>query len=578
MRILFITTPSRLSTPNYMIPSGILALAAYMRKFGHLVYVVDAALKLYPHDLTARLACDFKPDLIGVGGIITSYSFCVGLTRALKKIMPNVPIVLGGQVTINNTVNCFEHMPIDYMVYGYGEIPLQKIVQHLEGKLKIEGIPGISYRKGDIVHESPGREFVEDINSLPLPAYDLVDMEYYVTVFKKNPTLDIWLKKCGKTTSSYRLATIMGALGCVARCTFCVHEQEYLGIKYFSHEYVLNHLAYLYQQYGVRIFAIGEEMFLSNVNRVLEFNKLLLEKYPDVYWRTATRSDFINEQLVRALDARGSNCYTVVFGYESGSQRILDIMNKGTKREDNIRAYKLLRSSQALGVAAALMVGNVGENMESIKETISSIHECGLYDSTVFFTSPYPGGRIWDWACENKIITDTHEYLMAVSNVDPTSRINVNLTPYPNWVLWFWKGLIIWHMNFEKYKHLQHEWSFKQKFSFWMRGLFPLSNSKLVMSNGSISSKRLKAFCEIFLTVIMRVCPIWFIKISLWVYFVFPKKSIPEKYYFNTDSKGALLPKRIRKGSLQRYLIDQELRDLSLSDQLIYSLDAKKNV
>ena len=108
-------------------------------------------------------------------------------------------------------------------------------------------------------------------------------------------------------------------------------------------------------------------------------------------------------ELMEVLDSEDCNCYSFGYGFESGSQRILDIMKKDTTREENINAYKLLEKSKYLKGACSLMVGNVGEDDKSIKETLSAIKEGNISDSAVFFTQPYPGGRIWDWCIENKI-------------------------------------------------------------------------------------------------------------------------------------------------------------------------------
>ena len=110
MRIVLISTPTRLESPNVVPPIGILALAAYMEQIGHEVRVIDAAHLRPTHFAIARQAAEFAPDLVGVGGIITSYSYIIGLTQVLRRELPGTPIVLGGPVVINNSKPCFEHM------------------------------------------------------------------------------------------------------------------------------------------------------------------------------------------------------------------------------------------------------------------------------------------------------------------------------------------------------------------------------------------------------------------------------------------------------------------------------------
>ena len=122
VRIVLITTPTRTRKVNFMIPNGIIALAAYMEQCGHEVRIVDAALLREAYEDIARRVVEFEPDMVGVGGIITAYAYIIGLTAELRRVMPDVPIILGGPVVINNVRNCFTHMAIDHVVHGYGEI------------------------------------------------------------------------------------------------------------------------------------------------------------------------------------------------------------------------------------------------------------------------------------------------------------------------------------------------------------------------------------------------------------------------------------------------------------------------
>ena len=179
MHIVLITTPVRINLPNYIVPVGILSIAAYLEQFGHKITVIDNAKDRKTDEEIVGKLKELKPDLIGIGGIITAYAYIVSLSNRIKKELPDIKIVLGGQVTVNNAHNCFKHMGIDYLVYGYGEIALKKIIDHLQGNLPVEEIPGIAYKNNDLIIEIPGREYFKHVDELPLPAYHLVDMEHY---------------------------------------------------------------------------------------------------------------------------------------------------------------------------------------------------------------------------------------------------------------------------------------------------------------------------------------------------------------------------------------------------------------
>src|SRR5262245_49769344 len=90
MRIVLLSTPTRIYAPNYIIPTGIISLAAYLQQCGHEVRVVDAAALREPNDQIVRRVAEFQPHLIGVGGIITAYAYIIAITQDLRKALPKV--------------------------------------------------------------------------------------------------------------------------------------------------------------------------------------------------------------------------------------------------------------------------------------------------------------------------------------------------------------------------------------------------------------------------------------------------------------------------------------------------------
>lgn len=541
MRIVLLSTPTRVYTPNYIVPTGIMSIAAYLEKNGHEVRIVDAAALREPNEQIVRRVAEFDPQVVGIGGIITAYAYIIELSKDLRRAMPRVPIVLGGQVAINNLENCFKHMAIDYVIHGYGEIAMEKLTRHLRGEMPIEAIPGISYLgRGEIV-SNEGREFFKDINEMPLPAYHLIDMDHYATVNGlKHAKLAKYLEKTGKTTKSHRSVSIMGTLGCTDRCTFCVHEQEYVGLKVFSNEYLLNHIRVLKETYDIHVFAIGEEMFITKLKRAREFNSLMKEYFPDVYWSASTRADFVTPEMIAELET--GNCFTLAWGFESGSQRMLDMMKKRMTREQNMLAYSCTDQSKLVS-ACSLMVGNVGENNESIKETVDAIRKAHIGRSAVFFASAYPGGRTWDWAVERGIIKDTHAYLMAASDKDAGVRINVNLTPYPNFVLKGWQQYLMWECDKQERK----------------KGEQLFSHMPFVL--------KMRKYARYFLGYTYIPSP--FIPLLLELYFAYHKLSrrlfsFPKdkQYEYKTDKKGSILPDKLIVGPIQHHLSDEQLASL----------------
>ena len=541
MRIVLLSTPTRIYSPNYIIPTGIISLAAYLRQSGHEVRVVDAAELREPNESIVRRVAEFDPQAIGVGGIITAYAYIIKLTHDLRRAMPRVPIVLGGQVVINNEHNCYEHMAIDYIVHGYGEIALEKLLTHFQGELPIELIPGVSYRRGGEIVTNPGREFFRNMDDMPLPAYDLINMEHYASVNGfRHAKLQKYLDKSGKKAKNHRFATVMGTLGCTDRCTFCVHEQEFVGLKTFSSEYLLRHIRHLHETYDINVFAIGEEMFITKLPRTRQFNTLMKEQFPNLFWSASTRADFVTPETIAELET--GNCFYLAWGFESGSQKMLDLMKKRMTREQNMLAYTSTDNSK-LVAACSLMVGNVGETNDTIAETIDAIRTAKIGSSTVFFASAYPGGRTWDWAVERGLIVDQHGYLMAASDKDAASRINVNLTPYPDFILKAWQQILTWECDKQEMKK-QHK----------------------LFAHATLNRK-LRLLARRYLGSTLVPTPL--LPFIVGVYFAYYKLS--RKFFktkrdrqceYKTDSRGSILPDKLLVTAPQTFVPPEKLETM----------------
>jgi len=464
MKVALIYTPSRPSVPNYFPPLGLMYLASFlMEQGGHEVVIIDNA-KTTSIDWAVAKCEAFAPDLIGVGGIITAYRHVLPLVNRLKDRFPHTPVVIGGQVVTDNDHNLFEHSKVDYTIHGYGEIPLLMLCDALHaGTLEvIERIPGLTFRQGDntLVHNKQ-RVFVEHMDDLPLPAYHLIDMEYYSSVPATHAKISAFLRLNQREAEvaafdAARAFVVMITRGCTDKCTFCVHEQEFVGFKRNRIGYVRNHLRFLRDNYGIRLFSLGEEMVITNTRTTKELVDLMNTEFADCYWQTATKSNYITQDNVDIL--KGSNCMSLGFGYESGSQKMLDLYLKRTTTADNINAYRRLRQS-GIAPGGSLMVGMVGEDFESITDTCASLRAAEDSSPGVFFCTPYPGSRLYDWAIEKGLIKDTHGFLLKCTEFEPIQNMAINLTNYRNWVV----RLFHFRINGEVALQMLREKSFSYK-------------------------------------------------------------------------------------------------------------------
>ena len=195
------------------------------------------------------------------------------------------------------------------------------------------------------------------------------------------------------------------------------------------------------------------------------------------------------------------------------------------------------------------MIGNIGETDKTIRETIRSIHKAQIGPNGIFYAQHYPGGRTWDWALERGIITDTHAYLMSVSGKDAAAGINANMTPYPNFVLTFWKHqvwLAMHHSVFFSKKDFQELITIKAKLKGFLLRI-------LSISMYPVSRLITRIYCE---SVELRK------KIH--------RTRKDKLYELAVDEDGAILPKNLIVGRPQRHMEPRNVQE-ALARGLIYT-------
>jgi radical SAM superfamily enzyme YgiQ (UPF0313 family) len=417
---------------------GCMYLAAYLRENGHEVKILDEAKNRRSIQSITNDILEYNPGLIAISGIITAYRYIIEITQTIKQYFPNIPIVVGGHITNDNYDQILIHSKCDYCIIGYGELKLLALVEFLEGKHSID-IPMLAYLKESKPFLNPGELFFTHIDDCPLPAYDLIDMDYYTTANTNYTTvtandleLTQYLKTTGKPTPSKGKFPISGSRGCTDKCLFCIHELPgYKGFHVHSIEYIIRMVKHLYDVYNVGVFYIGEDLFLTSTAQARDLVREMNEKFPDVYFACSSRADFITPERIEIL--KNSNCFSLCYGFESGSASILKILKKRTTPEQNVKAYKLIKES-GISPSVAFIIGIPGETINTIRETIDAIKQAGIMVGGIFYATPYPGSLLFRQCVEKGMIPNIHEYLLSISDRD-ASLLSINLTRYPNIVV-----------------------------------------------------------------------------------------------------------------------------------------------
>lgn len=427
MRWLLINPPIREWAKPNVFPLGLGYVAASLLETGHEVEVLDVnALRLSREEVAERLAAA-EYDAVGIGGIVTTYRYVKWLVAELKRLYPERPVVVGGSVASSIPDTMMERNPVDVICIGEGERTIVELASALEGGADLAAVAGIRFRAADgSIVATAEREVVRDLDSIPLPAWDLFPVDVYLANPVGAPNTGKWTDGAG-TADAPLTMNLYASRGCPYRCTYCYHDFMGHGYRVRSPEGVVAEMEELHARYGVTYFHFIDDEFVARRSFVHafcdRFRELRERTGVELTWGCTGRVNLVNEELV--ADMVDAGCVLIGYGIESGSQRMLDLVNKCVTVDQAKEAVRL--TQRHLGWAdCSFMIGYPGETMESLQETVDFCKELDLAPEVIFFLTAYPGTELYDHARERGLIGDEEEYCLGLG--EQGERIRVNFT------------------------------------------------------------------------------------------------------------------------------------------------------
>lgn len=438
MRILIVYPPCRESHVP-VLPLGLLYITQSLIDDGHSVKFFDIALEKPTRDAVISRIKSEKFDLMITGGIITTYGYIKWLTKEVKKIYPDIPIMCGGFVATPIPHIIFKNTGVDVICNAEGDITVREYASKVENTEDISNVHGIFIKNGDSFYSTPERLLIKNLDEIPPPidAYKLLDVDKYI--IENGKAMQAVMESEGKWGSNMgecRYFDIISGRGCIGNCTFCYRMIR--GMRKHSVPYVIKHMMYLADNYKINFFQFEDDLFVTDQQWVNDFCTSLKNTKKDIRFSISCRANLINDDLLIQLKSAG--CVHVGVGFESGSQRMLDSMKKHVKVEHNYNAYRLLKK-HGLIMGAPTIIGMPCENKESIKETLKFIHDCNVDIAANYFATPYPNSDIYQYAIKESLIKDEEKYLELISNSD-AAVFKINLTKLSDTDLLYYRFLL----------------------------------------------------------------------------------------------------------------------------------------
>lgn len=443
LKVLIINPPIReWSFPNIMpIGQGYVASVAAMD--GHHVDVLDLnalrerPVKSSPDDFSRWVESKVfeklekgKPDVIGIGGIITQYGRIKQIVRICKKVYPDVPIVLGGGIASSMPEFMLARLGIDAAVQEEGEVTISELLNRLEEKAPLRGVRGVAYR-----HEIRPGEWDVRNNGLRPSIQDRAGGLDYVPwplrsawpvdeIYKRNPVGHLnwrtkWVDGSSSVGDQYSVSMI-ASRGCpyaTKACDYCY--AAYLGKTYRlrSPAEVVDEMEYLKARYGVVYIHFLDDLLLTDHRWALDLCAELRDRKKktgfDVMWGGTCRTNILANDVIRAKKEGRPNMIEqahevgmrqVGYGVESASPAILKAIDKSGQTLEKME-IAIKETQRVMGYAdCSFMIGSPGETRETVQETVEFCRKVGLRPEVFFFTTAYPATSFWGLALEKGLI------------------------------------------------------------------------------------------------------------------------------------------------------------------------------
>lgn len=392
-------------------PLGVAYITAVLMQDKHDITVVDMDAFLYSKKEITSLLKNTDYEVLAIGAMTTAWNFVKSICKESKQIKPNATIIVGGQVVTCAPELFMNNIIADIGVIGEGEVTMQQLMR----EKKLEEIDGIIYRAGDKLHRTPNRKLIQNLDSLPFPAWDKFYIKDIYSKFSYHKS--IFSAKASMSISTGR--------GCPYNCTFCSHERR---VRLRSVSSIVLEIEELIRRYNVKSFGIQDELFIINKQRAIEFCETIIKRNMKIDWVSSARVNLVDKDLLKLFKRAG--CFRLAYGIESGSQKVLDRMKKGVTVA---QIKKAIRDTAEAGIdaGASWILGMPGETRETAKETealYKEINNYRNYYNKFFLAMPLPGTELYNEVKTMGRIGDEDKYLTILSNAGEASEFIINCT------------------------------------------------------------------------------------------------------------------------------------------------------
>lgn len=384
-------------------PQGMAYIASALIQARHDVEIYSQDKHHYPEEHLTAYLDENKFDVICVGVIAGYYQYRKLLKNsdAINKSRNRPFYVLGGHGPSPEPGFFLKRTQADAVVIGEGEETIAELVSALSRKKQhfdyeyLRNVKGIAYRIGKFIFVNERRPLIEDIDSIPLPAYHLFPIDYYRML------------RMPHAENSDFVMPVLSGRGCTFKCNFCYRMDK--GFRPRSNESIINEIKHLISMYGITYIAFSDELLMSSIERTVSLCRDIIDAKLNIKWCCNGRLNFATPEVLERMKQAG--CVFINYGIEAMDDQVLKNMNKVLTTEQILRGIK---ATLAAGISPGfnIIFGNIGDNEETLRKGVEFLlrYDDGAQMRTIRPVTPYPGSPLYYYAIEKGLLKDCEDF------------------------------------------------------------------------------------------------------------------------------------------------------------------------
>ncbi|MEW6008479.1 MAG: radical SAM protein [Candidatus Omnitrophota bacterium] len=372
MNVLLLNMPVVFNSwQNLEMPLGVMYIAAQLEREGYRVNIKDYEVERFEKSEFEKLISRFKPDVIGVSFRSSSYASAKKICSLIKKMNPDIKIVLGGQHASAFSQDTLKDILADFVVRGEGEYIMAELLEALSLRKNFSGVAGITYRHNGEIIENISRDNIDNLDGLDFPAWHLVPVEKYVT------------------------GSILTSRGCPFSCIYCDKGISTRKVRFRSPENIYNEIIAFEKKYKKgRIYFVDDYFFLNKERLRQIFAFVLGNGGLKIRWVCQARVDGVNDVNFLRL-AKKAGCDMIIYGVETGDIQELEYINKKATLEDAGCAIKITKDA-GIKTRVNFMIGFPISTIKMVGNSIRFAKKLNANLYRFFIVSPLPNTILWD--------------------------------------------------------------------------------------------------------------------------------------------------------------------------------------